>query len=203
MFFKRKIIDKTPYSRAMIFYFFIQILIAIALYTQGVGEYFFWYCYHVPLLYTIAFWAKNPQMIFGLMHVGIVVQLTWIADLLAHLGGKNISNQATFLFQDGPMTIKVISIITHIAVPLTALFWTYKIKPNMTSLYYSLAYIPLLYLLTLWLAPAGLNINCILQPCAQIMPTWYYTQIWPFYLFGLCLATYGMHTGFMSVNDKK
>lgn len=184
---------RPPYHQAVIFYLLIQIFIIIGLLSQGVSYYFFWYCYHIPFFYALAFHYKKPQIIIGLMHVGLVVQLTWITDLVAHLFGGNISDQTTFIFQPGSLVFKIISIITHLFVPITALIWTYKLKPLPKSLLYSSGYIAGLYLITLFFSQPERNLNCVFSICSDWVLSWHYTLLWPIYLMTLAVATYGLH----------
>lgn len=182
-------------SSPVIFYLALQAAILFILLRYNVGQYFYWYCYHIPLLYGIAFWAKKPQIVLGLLHVGIVVQLFWIIDLFAHFFGLSITHQTDFIFgpSHDPFQIIIISLLTHFAVPILTILWTYKIAPQWKSLAFSAIYIPFIYLATLFFSHIDMDLNCVFERCADIVPSWHYIILWPIYLFIIAFMTFGIH----------
>lgn len=150
----------------------------------------FWYCDHISLLYFFAFYFRRSQAVIGIMQVGLVVQLLWLVDFIAHLLGINILNAADYMFVGDFGYVKIITLLIHLVIPISVLHWIGGIRPRLSSLGYSAVYICLLFSITLTLSPPEKNINCVFGPCVSFIPSWHYTFFWPLNTFMLAGVTF-------------
>lgn len=163
-----------------IFFLSVQVIIMTEfIKSPGLWYDIFWYCDHVSLLYFFAFYFKRPQVVIGIMQVGLVVQVLWLFDFIGHLLGINILNAADYMFIGNFGYVKVVTLLVHIIIPISVLHWIGGIKPRVFSLVYSALYICLLFIITLNFSPPEKNINCVFGPCVSFIPSWHYTFFWP------------------------
>lgn len=154
----------------------------------------FWYCNNISFFFAIAFWEKKLQIVKGLSYVGILTQLLWISDFLSHLVGFDLSNTANYVFIEGFTFANDVSVMVHFGVPIVALLYTVRVRPEPYSLFYSMLYIGGLYVATIaGTAPLD-DINCVYNACSQY-PFPYHAILWPLYLVLLSLGGFALHEG--------
>lgn len=166
------------------YFLIIQVLIIIMnlqFTHQGV---FFWFCNHVPFIFAIAFFFKEVQIVKALISVGFIAQILWIIDFL----GKLLFDIFVFGFTayvfdlSGLLLVTVILVhffSTTVAIVFSA---TEDILPK--SLWYSAAYIVVLYVSTIVFTASQYNVNCGYALCGfEELSIPYYTIIVPFVAF--------------------
>ena len=128
--------------------------------------FYFWYCNHIPLLFSIAFFFKQYQVVKGLIGVGLIPQILWILDLTLYgLFSNELFGFTHYFFELESIAQMVSVLIIHIFSSLLAFLFTISSKSNKNSLYISLVYILLLQIITLIFTDPSLNINCVQEIC--------------------------------------
>jgi hypothetical protein len=155
--------------------------------------YFFWFCDFVPLLLAILFFFKKFQYIKAVINFGLIPQLIFLVNFLwIFLFGKDLFNLIPN-FSELSFLYLAITFFLHLPT-FIALLFTFKIKPEKNTLYYSGIFLAGIYLLTLiFTSPTG-DINYVYSALDFIkfsIP--YYTFIWPVLAFLLLvLPTQGI-----------
>lgn len=168
-------------------FFYLTIQILIIYLNQGVksNDIFFWFCNHAPIIFAIAFFTQQFDIIKALINVGLISQLTWTLDLLSKLLFNTYIFEVTSYIFEPQNTINMIyPIIIHVFSTLVALYFTYNIKPTTKTLYLSLLYTILLFIFTILYTSANNDINCVYNACniLAVNPK-LYLPIWPIMIF--------------------
>lgn len=185
--------SRAPQSLVLPILFFLILqgfIVTVLLESAQTVPWLVWYCNHVSLLYALAFWARERNIIKGIMSVGLVVQVAWIIDFFAHLLGFNLFNLTNYMFEGAMSATKAVALLAHMAVPAVIFVWTYKIPQRLISLFYSGIYIAVLWVVTLSFTSPDQNVNCVFSPCSDLMSSWNYVYLWPMYLAILAVATH-------------
>lgn len=188
-----------------ILFLLIQVLLcAVLLPDPNTRDVVTWYCNSVPLFLGLAFLFGRIQIVKGLTDVGIVAQLLWVIDFLAHLVFHvSFFHITDYVFTSGLSSQNITTIIVHVTTPLVAIGWSYRIAPRRISIVYSFLYIIALYLATVLLTPAADNINYIfhgfdfqglMQPLDPLLSSSAYIFLWPVGMMLLAWIGYGMQT---------
>lgn len=163
----------------------IQIFIFVINLQADDKSFYFWFCNHIPLLFSIAFFTKQYQAIKALISVGFIPQILWLLDL-SLLGMFNITlfgfTQYFFTLES---SLKIFStLLIHIFSTLLALLFTIKIQPDKKSLKLSFIYLILLAIITFLFTQSSSNINCLHAICGLESLTFpIYTFLWPLITF--------------------
>jgi len=191
------------YRTPALFLVFLQVIIFVALIDDSATRpLLVWYCNNISLFLAIAFWWGDMQMVKGLSYVGILTQLLWITDFLAHLVGFDLSNTANYIFLGGLTFANDVSIVVHFTIPLIVLWYTASIRPEPRSLLNAIGLIFILFIATLLLTSASDDVNCVYLMCGQQhLP--YRIYLWPFYSCLLSIAAYAFHEALYIFYPKK
>lgn len=156
--------------------------------------YFFWFCDFAPILFAILFFFKKPQYVKALINFGLIPQLIFLINFFyISFFGKDLFNLIPN-FSELSFLYLVNTFILHLST-LAALFFTFKIKPQKNTFYYSGIILVSIYLVTLiFTSPASGNINYVYSLGDLLkfsIP--YYTVLWPVLVFLiLILPTQGI-----------
>lgn len=177
------------------FFILIQALVITEyIFSPKKGLDIFWFCNHVSILYAYALYTHRPQMVIGIMQVGIFIQILWLIGFMSHIMGIGSMNAADYMFEGSFGYAKIITLVVHILLPTSIIWLLRKEQPRLVSLVYSALYCGFLYLSALLFTPREENINCVFSPCATFVPKWGYTMLWPLYTEIMVLLTYWVHS---------
>lgn len=188
-------INKNRYYLIGFFFLFLQIFVIWGNYTAERYDVFFWFCNHTPIIFAFAFFIRSNDLIKGLINVGFVAQFLWTLDFLSKLFfNVYIFKVTRYVFEDLNGIGVLIPIMIHVVSTNLALYFTYKKRPNMKMLFYSLIYIIFLYGATLTYTLQERNVNCVYLICGATNLTFSsYTYFWPVILFFvIALPTQGI-----------
>jgi len=144
---------------------------------------FFWFCDIGLILFAIAFYLRNVQLVKGLINVGLIAQFIFIVGIVAYsVFAIQIDNLPAHLFQTSWVNV-IISVSIHLLSTNLALLLTYAKKNKPSSLVYSFAVLLLLYALTLAFTPASDNVNYVFSSGFLGFAIPYYTFLWPLLAF--------------------
>ncbi len=105
---------------------------------------FYWFCDFASGLFALALFSRKPQIVKAVIHIGLVPQVGYFVIMIA----KIFFNINLFGFViDFPLEAQYIipTLIVH-ASTITALLVTFKIKPRLSSLAYSVVALALIWL---------------------------------------------------------
>ena len=183
-----------------IFFLFIQ-LIAIIRNVASDYNNFFWFCDFVSLPLAIGFFLKKDNFIKSLINIGLIAQLIYIgAFVYTLISGYTLLNTIpevrTFFYSFS-------SIFIHLST-IFALFFTYKIRPTIKTLFSSLMFLFGMYIIALIFTTPEQGINYVLSSKTLIpLVIPYYTELWVLLTFLLVvlptqLIQYGLYRKFNS-----
>ena len=168
---------------------FTFLCIQMFIYIVNIGAYdfsfYYWYCNHIPILFSIAFFLKQYQLVKGLIHVGLIPQIMWVLDLTLYWLFSFQLFGFTQYFFELESTLQIIStLFIHIFSSSLAFLFTLNINPNKKSLYFAFGYVSILLLVTLTFTQVEQNINCVHEICGleELTPP-LYTWLFPFLTF--------------------
>jgi hypothetical protein len=162
------------------FFLIMQVLIILSNYYTGRMHVMFWFCSHTPLIFGLAFLLDKKDVIKGLINVGFLFQFAWTLDFLSKLiFNVYIFWVTDYLFNEPHGLYMLVPILVHILGANLALFMTYKEKPNLRALFYSLIYLVIIYWVSLAYTIPERNVNCVHLLCGIPQYTFpYYTNLW-------------------------
>jgi len=169
------------------FFLLSQLLVFLGNYNSQNYDVFFWFCNHTPLFFAIAFFLKKKHLIKGLINVGFLGQFAWTLDFLGKIFfDVYILSMTNYVFENPTGLWILLPIIIHIFATNVALFFTYKKRPTIHTLFYSLLYIMFLYTSTLAFTLEETNVNWVHQAELDVnLDHDYYTIFWPLITFFL------------------
>ena len=170
---------KINYFWISMIFVFIQIVVIFRNYLTNF-VYFFWFCDFVPILFALAFFFKKEQAVKAIINFGLFVQFGFLVGLIA---GQYSSELVFSPFLN--FVYMFASILLHFSV-IFALILTYKIKPNLRTVYFSIMLIIAIYAVTLIFTSQADNVNKVNLPGGIIafnIP--YFTFLWPIITFVL------------------
>lgn len=177
--------EKNRYLAIGIFFFILQFFVFLGNYHAENYDVFFWFCNHTPLFFAFAFILGKKDLIKGLINVGFLAQFAWTIDFLGFLIFKLYIFKVTdYIFETPNGLWVLVPIGIHVFATNLALISTYKKKPNLITLFYSLIYIIFLFAGTLTYTLDTNNVNCVIQLCGATNLTFNgYTNFWPIIVF--------------------
>jgi uncharacterized integral membrane protein len=199
-------IEKNRYILFGIFLLLLQFLLIYANFKATRFDVFFWFCNHTPLILGMAFLFRKKDFIKGLINVGFIAQFLWTLDFLSRLlTGNYIFKVTQYIFEEQLGAYILIPIGIHMLSINLALFLSYKRKPKLKTLLYSLVYIILLFAITLTYTLPERNVNCIQEICGIPQYTFpSYTFFWPaIVFFVIVLPTHGLQYLIYKLHKKK
>ncbi len=168
---------KSKYFWAGVFFLIVQIIVVIRNYFSNY-LYFFWFCDFAPLLLAIAFFLEKEHLAKAVINFGLIFQISFIIhyihSIIAGTLGEELIFSPFFNF-----IYLFATILFHLSTTF-ALFLTYKIKPSMKTVNYSILVVVVIYLISLVFTPISSNINLVHVPwniIPFIIP--YYIYLWP------------------------
>lgn len=192
----KKSSKKIPYFKQKYFWvgLFFLLIQGVVITRNSFLEYtsYFWFCDTLPLVLAFAFFFKREQVIKALINFGLLFQVFFILLLVNNLIRGVFLEELIFSPFNNFLYLSA-TILFHLSTTF-ALFLTYKIKPNLRTINYSIAVIIVTYVSSLIFTPYDLNINRIILQWTFIPFTIpYYIVLWPFLAFiFLVLPTQGI-----------
>jgi hypothetical protein len=186
LFFKRWFsIENNKYFLIGLFFLFLQLFVIWGNYSAQRYDVFFWFCNHTPIIFAFAFFFRSKDLIKALINVGFIAQFLWSLDFFFKLFFNFYIFKVTrYVFEDSHGIIVLVPILIHVISTNLALYFTYKKRPNLKVLFYSLIYIMFLYATTLSYTLEERNVNCVYLLCGATNLTFSsYTYFWPVLLF--------------------
>lgn len=173
---------KSKYFWAGVFFLIVQVLVVIRnMFSDYV--YFFWFCDFVPMILALAFFFKKDHLAKAAVNFGLVFQLGFIL-LYIHdfVTGGGLSSELIY----SPF-LNFVYLFTTLLFHLSttfALLLTYKVRPNLWTINYSILIVVGVSLVSLLFTPYSSNINQIYTQWEFIQfPIPYYIYLWPFLAF--------------------
>jgi len=178
-------LKKNKYNVLGFWFLFLQFLVFFENYVVYKYNIFYWFCDHVPLVLSFAFFSKNKSLLKAMINFGFLVQFVWIADFLSKvIFDKSSLGVTDYMFTANLGFLVLIPLVIHSLSINIAFLHTYKIKPTTKVLIYSAIYIMLIYVLSLTYTPIERNVNCIHEICGLNEYTFSsYTYFWPLLVF--------------------
>jgi hypothetical protein len=169
--------NNKQYTLIGLFFLFIQ---AITIFRNLLSDYnsFFWFCDFVSLPLALCFFFKKEEFVKSIVNIGLVAQLIYIVGVIyAVFSGTSFLNTI-------PLYSNIFYLLSSILIHLStsiALFFTYKTKPTINTLFYSLIFLFGMYLVALFFTTPEQGINYVLSsgkliPWSLVIP--HYTQLW-------------------------
>jgi len=153
-------IDK--FTAAALFYMCLQLLLILKFYILGNFKLAYYFCYHAPLLFSIAFFKKDITLIQALIIAGFVGQIIWIIDYSSYLttGSFILGNSKFVLRYEGIPYVATIA--SHFLSTLLALFLTRKSPISRKTHVYAFIYFFVIYALNIiHIIPESYNVNFV------------------------------------------
>ena len=176
------------------FFILIQVLVITEyIFSPKKGLDIFWFCNHVSIIYAYALYTHRPQMVVGVMQVGIFVQIVWLISFTSHIIGIGNMDTTAYMFEGSFDYAKMITLIVHILLPTSIIWLLRKERPRLISLLYSAVYCCFLYVTAHLFTPREENINCVFNPCTVFVPKSGYTVLWPFYAGIMVCINHGIY----------
>ncbi|NCN51835.1 hypothetical protein GW931_02390 [archaeon] len=157
------------------FFIFIQI---VAILRNILSDYynFFWFCDFISIFIAIFFFLKKEDLIKAVVNIGLLAQLIFLVGIIS-------STFFGFSFLDSlPQNYSLFyflsSVLIHLSVTF-ALILTYKIKPTIKTLFYSIIMLFCMYFVALFFTNPEQGINYVFSSkslFSLIIP--HYTQLW-------------------------
>ncbi len=182
------------FTLAGTFFIVIQLIVAsTVVFDPATRPYLFWLCNNFCFFLAIACYLRNMQLVKGISYAGIIPQLLWIFDFTVSLFGIHISNVTAYISSEGYTYANNISIVLHMSVPIVILAFSFRMRPQLRSVLYSIPYILVLFALTYVYTPPAEDVNCLFEACHldRFLP--YTIMAWPFYTIALSFFGYVIH----------
>lgn len=188
-----------------IFFLVIQILVFIRNYLFDDQILFFYYCNHIALFLAIAFFMRNIPLIKAFISTGLIIQLIYLADLIAMLFFNTPLTGSTAYLLNYSLFPFIITLLTHFGTVFVALIFIFREKNKIISLIYGFLYLCFLYLTTILFTPKGYDVNCVYNACgASYMYFNGFTTYWIFIVFIiLVIPTYYLQELLYYLSKKK
>jgi len=177
------------------FFLLVQIIAIIRNLLEGYN-YYFWFCDFAPILFSIAFFIKNKNLVKGLINFGLIPQIIFLIDFV-YLTSTGISPLGiTFHL----LKFNSFAIFSTILVHLTtffALLFTFRIKPNKWTLFDSIIFMLAVYVIMLTLTSPEGDVNYVYST-GNLLSSFNFTiphivWLWPFLTFLIIiLPTHGI-----------
>ncbi|MFP4401966.1 MAG: hypothetical protein ACLFPL_01940 [Candidatus Nanoarchaeia archaeon] len=169
---------------AGLIFFCIQIFIFAINFQAEDKSFYYWFCNHIPILLSLAFFTKQYQIVKGLISVGLISQLLWIIDLSLGYFEIILFGFTSYVFELESLLSVVSILFIHVFSTLLALMFTIHIQPTRKSLYVSFIYLILLQIITLTLTPEFENINCVYEICGvESLTPPFFSLLWSILTF--------------------
>ena len=177
------------------FFLFVQAVTILRNYIDGYN-YYFWFCDFAPILFSIAFFVGNKDVIKSLINFGLIPQIIFLIDFIyaANVGASPLG------ITDPALRLTLFSISSTILIHLTtsiALLLTIRIKPKKRVLLYSIVFMFAVYVIMLMLTSPQGNVNYVYST-GDLLKSFNFTiphiiWLWPFLTFLLViLPTHGI-----------
>ena len=147
----------------------------------------YYFCYHAPILFAIAFYRKDIVMIRSLIIIGLIGQAAWLLDYFSHLifGVYVLGNSRFILGYHG--IVYVATLFSHLFSTLPALLLVRKGPLTKKAMQYAFVYFFVFYVLNLvHIIPESYNVNFVWEfEGFDIFP--FYTQLYLLYIIPLSI----------------
>jgi hypothetical protein len=157
------------------FFLFIQVVAILRNVLSGYYN-FFWFCDFVSLPLAICFFIKKEKFVKSIVNIGLVAQLIYIVVSIYTLLSGNSILDTILLYSN--IFYFLSSILIHLSVTF-ALILTYKIRPTVNTLFYSLMFLFGMYFVAIFFTTPAQGINYVLSSKTLIpLVIPHYTQLW-------------------------
>mgnify|MGYP000126720072 CR=1 FL=1 len=173
------IINKDKFFYLGIFFLIVQTLVFIRNEILNDHILFFYYCDHIALFLSIAFFIRNIPLIKALISTGLILQLIYLIDLISYyIFGVEITGTTKYLISYDIFSM-IVTLLMHLGTVFVALFYVYKEENKRISLFYALLYLIFLYTTTIIFTHPSYDMNCIFNACGlSISNINFYTKYW-------------------------
>lgn len=163
-----------------IFFLFIQIIVIVRNSLESYYSYF-WYCDFVAIIFAFAFFFKKLHLAKALINFGLVVQIIFLGGLFYKLFFKNIFLGDIFTFTTLNLFLVLSTVLIHLSTTLGLIF-SYQIKPEKKTVYYSLIFVLIVYFVTLIFTKSSGSVNFVysIPMTFRALFMWipFYTELW-------------------------
>lgn len=180
----KELYSKNFYIIGGVFFLLIQLFILIVNINAQDYSFYYWFCNHTPLLFSIAFFTKKIQIVKGIVSVGLLPQILWILDLIFNSINVTLFGFTSYFFELESTLAIFSTLLIHIFTTTVALLLVFSQNTKKISLMYSFIYLVLLLIFTFIFTDPISNTNCIYEICGLeqiIVP--FYTILWPVLVF--------------------
>ncbi len=178
-------IDK--FKAASAFYICLQCVLLLKFYILGNFQLAYYFCYHAPILFAIAFYRKDVVMIRALIIIGLVGQSTWLLDYSSYLlFGDFILGSSKFILRYHGI-IYIATLFSHLFSSLLALSLVYSDDLPKRTIGYAFIYLFIFYVLNIvHIIPESYNVNYVWKfESLGAFP--YQTKLYLLYIFPLSI----------------
>lgn len=176
------------------FFVVIQLILASTIvFDPDTRPFLFWLCNNFCFFLAIACYLKNMQLVKGISYVGLIPQLVWVTDFVASSLGFNLTGITSYLSREGFTYANNISIVLHMCVPILILVVSFKTRPQLLSILYSLQYVCIIFGATYLFSPRQDDINCVFYACRMDTFLPHTPALWPVYTIIVSFFSYLIH----------
>jgi hypothetical protein len=170
----------------------IAILAVYKTLKRGNLEGILWFCYLGLFLIGVGILLRNDTILASQLNILAIPLIVWAIDFFSYflLGGKTIFGITEYMFIQGPIVGKVISLQHIFTIPLS-LYALKLIKlKNKSTWKISIIQLMGIYLAVILFTSPEKNINCVYASCLNILSTnEFYPLIWIFSTILLIYST--------------
>jgi len=167
--------NRRKYFLAGIFFLLLQCLV---IFRNIISDYnnYFWFCDFVCVPLAIGFFIRKDYIIKGLINIGFIPQLIYIGFLgYAFTTGVSL---ITTIPENITLFYLISSLLIHLSTTF-ALILTYDKKLETKTLFSSLMFLFVMYVIALFFTAPGQGANYVLSAKTLIpWPIPHYTQLW-------------------------
>ena len=182
-------LEKNRYDLIVIFFVVIQFLIIYLAFRIDDFEILFWFCNHTPFMFALFFYFRKVDLIKSIINVGLLFQFFWTVDFFSKLFFDSFIFGATsYVFEREFGILMLIPILSHLFVTSLSFILTYKYKPRLKSIFYSMIYAIVLYGFSLKFTLINSNVNCVHEICSLSYAPLGYIYLWPVLILFLIIV---------------
>jgi hypothetical protein len=155
-----KKIDK--FIVASIFFVCLQALLIVKFSILQNFKLAYYFCYHAPILFAVAFYRKDIVMIRTLIIIGFIGQATWLLDYFSHLlFGFYVLGNSRFIARYHGGTYAA-TLLSHLFSTLLALALVWRTPLPKKTMKYAFLYFFIFYVLNIvHIIPESYNVNFV------------------------------------------
>lgn len=182
------------FEKTFIYYMIIlQILLMYRNIVSGIPQTFVYFCNHIPIIIAFFLLFERYDYLKAIINIGLLIQMGWVLDFLSKLiFDFYIFGSTSYIFSESFNLSIFLSILIHTTTLIPLFFIIRNKKTKLKTIYYSIAYLLILFLVSIMFTNPIYDINCVHSACnVNFLQfenfVWFYI---PFAIFFLIIPTY-------------